>query len=269
MKRLIAIVGPTGIGKSQLALQIAPAFKGEIVSADSRQLYCHMDIGTAKPTPAELSIVPHHLINIADPDQDFSLARYQELAYGAIADIHRRQKLPVLVGGSGMYVWSVLEGWRIPRVPPDSEFRRELEEKAARVGSDALYRELEAVDPAAGQRALDQEKGQTTEDGGPGDHQEAEGEHQTVFPEREEDSAEGVGPPENPRKPKNTQEAQGSQSSELWRQGEDGRQVDQHQWAEGIPQAFGCAVEKPVAPGSVEEFQPARSVRYETKKVLG
>jgi len=152
MNHLVAIVGPTGIGKSQLALRLARTFEGEIVSADSRQVYCHMDIGTAKPGREELSLVPHHLINIVNPDEDFSMAQYQELAYRAIGGIHQRNKLPILVGGSGMYVWSVLEGWGIPRVPPDLEFRHSLEEKAARVGEDKLYQELEEIDPVAAQR---------------------------------------------------------------------------------------------------------------------
>jgi len=152
LNHLVAIVGPTGIGKSRLALRLARTFEGEIVSADSRQVYCHMDIGTAKPGREELSLIPHHLINIVNPDEDFSLAQYQERAYRAIGDIHQRNKLPILVGGSGMYVWSVLEGWGIPQVPPDLEFRRSLEEKAARVGEDELYQELEEIDPVAAQR---------------------------------------------------------------------------------------------------------------------
>jgi len=153
MNRLIAIVGPTGVGKSQLALCLAKAFNAEIVSADSRQVYRHMDIGTAKPSRQELSSVRHHLVDIVNPDQGFSLAQYQELAYRAIDDIFRRRhKLPLLVGGSGLYVWSVLEGWEIPRVPPDLEFRLSLERRAAEVSRDELYRQLVAVDPIAAQR---------------------------------------------------------------------------------------------------------------------
>ena len=152
MNKLVAIVGPTGIGKSRLALRLAQAFNGEIVSADSRQVYRYMDIGTAKPGPEELSLVPHHLINIVNPDEAFSLAQYQELAYRAIGDIHQRHKLPLLVGGSGLYVWAVLEGWRIPQVPPDPEFRYNLEKKAANTGTDELYRELMEVDPVAAQK---------------------------------------------------------------------------------------------------------------------
>ena len=152
MNHLVAIVGPTGVGKSQLALHLAQTFNGEIVSADSRQVYRHMNIGTAKPTPQELSLVHHHLIDIINPDEDFSLAQYQQLAYRAIEDIQRRNKLALLVGGSGLYVWSVLEGWGVPEAPPDPEFRHSLERKAAEVGKDKLYQELMQVDPVAAQR---------------------------------------------------------------------------------------------------------------------
>ena len=152
MNHLVAIVGPTGIGKSKLALRLARTFTGEIVSADSRQVYRHMDIGTAKPDWEELSIIPHHLVNIINPDEDFSLAQYQELANKVIGDIHQRNKLPILVGGSGMYLWSVLEGWGIPRVHPNLEFRHSLEDKADRTSQDELYRELEEIDPLAAQR---------------------------------------------------------------------------------------------------------------------
>ena len=152
MNCLVAVVGPTGTGKSRLALRLAQLFGGEIVSADSRQVYRHMDIGTAKPSPQELSLVPHHLINIANPGEAFSLAQYQQLAYQAIEGIQKRHKLPLLVGGSGLYVWSVMEGWEIPPVPPDSEFRHGLEERAARGEGDELYQELLEVDPVVGQR---------------------------------------------------------------------------------------------------------------------
>jgi len=149
MNRLIAIVGPTGIGKSQLALRLAQTFNGEIVSADSRQVYRFMDIGTAKPSLEELSLVPHHLISVINPDEDFSLAQYQRLACQAISDIQQRQKLALLVGGSGQYVWSMVEGWGVPRVPPDPGFRRSLEERAAKGGKSELYQELVKIDPAA------------------------------------------------------------------------------------------------------------------------
>jgi tRNA dimethylallyltransferase len=152
MNRLVAVVGPTGVGKSRLALYLARALDGEIVSADSRQLYRYMDIGTAKPTPEELSLVPHRLIDILEPNEDFSLAQYQQLAYKTIEDINQRNKLALLVGGSGLYVWSVLEGWQIPAVAPDMELRRRLEEKAAGGEEKELYQELARLDPAAAQR---------------------------------------------------------------------------------------------------------------------
>ena len=151
MDLLIAIVGPTAIGKSRLALHLAQALDGEIVGADSRQVYRLMDIGTAKPSPEDLSLIPHHLINIINPDEDFSLAQYQKLAYPAISNIQGRNKLAFLVGGSGQYIWSVLEGWGIPPAPPDPEFRYCLEAKAAREGNSGLYQELERVDPIAAQ----------------------------------------------------------------------------------------------------------------------
>jgi tRNA dimethylallyltransferase len=152
MNHLLAIVGPTGVGKSRLAIRLAQALDGEIVSADSRQVYRYMDIGTAKPTKEEQAIVPHHLIDIVNPDEDFSLAQYQQLAGKAIDDIQQRRKLPLLVGGSGLYVWAILDSWNIPKVAPDLEFRRSLEEKADRVGKDELYHELAKVDPVAAQR---------------------------------------------------------------------------------------------------------------------
>ncbi len=152
MNCLLAIVGPTGVGKSRLALRLAQEFNGEIVSADSRQVYRHMDIGTAKSSRPDLSLIPHHLVDIINPDEDFSLAQYQHLAYRAINDIQQRNKLALLVGGSGLYVRAVLEGWGIPQVPPDLEFRQSLEEKAAGGGMEELYQELTKVDPVAARR---------------------------------------------------------------------------------------------------------------------
>lgn len=151
MNRLVAIVGPTAIGKSRLALHLAQTFSGEIVSADSRQVYRYLDIGTAKPSRQERSLIPYHLIDIIDPADDFSLAQYQKLAYQAIDDIQQRGKLAILAGGSGLYLWSVLEGWLIPQVPPDPEFRQSLLEKAASGGTEQLYQELKKIDPVAAQ----------------------------------------------------------------------------------------------------------------------
>ncbi|HIC94490.1 MAG TPA: tRNA (adenosine(37)-N6)-dimethylallyltransferase MiaA, partial [Anaerolineae bacterium] len=122
---LIAIVGPTAVGKSELALRLAEEFGGEIVSADSRQIYRGLDIGTAKPTAEERQRVPHHLLDVVNPDEVLTLAQYQELAYAAIDDILARGKVPFLVGGTGLYIKAVVEGWSIPRVPPNERLRAE------------------------------------------------------------------------------------------------------------------------------------------------
>jgi len=149
---VISIVGPTGIGKSRLALRLAQKYNGEIINADSRQVYRYMNIGTAKPVAEELSLIRHHIFDILEPGEDFNLAHYQALAYKTIDDVQERQKLPLLVGGSGLYIWSVLEGWKIPEVPPDPQLRIALERKAANNGTDELYQELVTVDPTAAQK---------------------------------------------------------------------------------------------------------------------
>jgi tRNA dimethylallyltransferase len=149
VRKLIAVVGPTATGKTALAVRLARAVDGEIVGADSRQVYRRMDIGTAKPTPEERALAPHHLLDVVDPDQPFSLAQYLELATAALEDIWARGRQPLLVGGSGQYVWALLEGWTVPRLPPQRELRRSLEERAAQEGVDALHRELARVDPQA------------------------------------------------------------------------------------------------------------------------
>lgn len=149
---LIAIVGPTAVGKTAVSLQLARQFEGEVVSADSRQIYRGLDIGTAKPTPAERAVAPHHLLDVVAPDQVFTLAQYQAAAYAAIADVHQRGRLPLLVGGTGLYVRAVLEGLAIPVAPPDEALRCELEAYAATAGSLALHGRLQALDPQAAQR---------------------------------------------------------------------------------------------------------------------
>jgi tRNA dimethylallyltransferase len=149
---LVVIVGPTAAGKTELALRLASALGGEIISADSRQIYRHMDIGTAKPTPAERAQVPHHLLDIVDPDRVITLAEYQSLAYDAIAHVHARGHLPFLAGGSGQYVRAVIEGWGIPPVAPDLELRGRLEAFVRAEGAAALHERLTSLDPAAAAR---------------------------------------------------------------------------------------------------------------------
>jgi tRNA dimethylallyltransferase len=152
MNPVLVVVGPTGVGKSRLALEMAQKLGGEIINADSRQVYRYMDTGTGKPGPQDRAIVPHHLLDIVDPDQEFSLALFQPLAYQAIEEVLQRMKLPILVGGTGQYVWGVVEGWQVPRVPPDSAFRQEMEERARREGIGPIYDELRALDPEVASR---------------------------------------------------------------------------------------------------------------------
>ncbi len=148
-QRLLAIVGPTAVGKTALAIALAQQLGGEIVNADSRQVYRHMTIGTAKPTANEQAAAPHHLYDIVDPDEPFSLAVYQELATTKIKDIAARGGVPLLVGGTGQYAAAVLQGWTVPRVPPQEALRARLEAEAAAHGTGALFARLQAVDPQA------------------------------------------------------------------------------------------------------------------------
>jgi tRNA dimethylallyltransferase len=145
---LVVVVGPPAVGKTALAIDLARRFDGEIVSADSRQVYRGMDIGTAKPTREEQSLVPHHLIDIVAPDEPYTLAQFQADAYAAIDGILAHGKLPLLVGGTGLYVRSVVEGLRIPRVPPNEELRAQL----AAQDRLALYERLRELDPDAAAR---------------------------------------------------------------------------------------------------------------------
>lgn len=144
-QKLIAIVGPTAVGKTDIALKLAGEFAGEIVSADSRLLYHGMDIATAKPTRAERARVPHHVIDVVAPDGAFTLADYQAAAYAAIDDIFARGKQPLLVGGTGLYVRAVVEGFNLPHVAPDRARRTEL----AALSTPELYARLQWLDPAA------------------------------------------------------------------------------------------------------------------------
>jgi len=146
---LILIVGPTAVGKTELSIRLAERLNGEIVSADSRLFYRRMDIGTAKPTPEERDRVPHHLIDVADPDEIWSLAVFQKKAMEIITDIHARGKLPFLVGGTGQYIRAVTEGWTPPEVKPDPRLRSVLEGLAEERGIHWLHAGLELIDPFA------------------------------------------------------------------------------------------------------------------------
>lgn len=152
LPKLIVVTGPTAVGKTTLGVELGVRFDAEVVNADSRYLYRGFSIGTAKPTPEELRGVPHHLIDVLGPTEDFSLARYQELAYEAISVILDRGKLPLLVGGTPLYVNAAIEGWKIPKVPPHPEIRARLELEAAEFGTPALSARLAEVDPLAAEK---------------------------------------------------------------------------------------------------------------------
>ena len=149
---LVVIVGPTAVGKTALAVYLAQEMNGEIVSADSRQVYRGMDIGTAKATRKEQELAAHHLVDVVAPDETLGLAQFQELAIAAIAGITARGRVPLLVGGTGQYVMAVIEGWKVPRVPPDEALRRELYRQAEEEGAEALHARLHALDPSAAGR---------------------------------------------------------------------------------------------------------------------
>ena len=149
---LILLIGPTAVGKTKLAIQLAERLNGEIVSADSRLFYRGMDIGTAKPTSEERARVPHHLIDVADVEETWSLAVFQQKAMETIADIHSRGKLPFLVGGTGQYVRAVTEGWAPPEVEPDERLRGELEKMKEERGLSWLHAKLRMLDPQAAEK---------------------------------------------------------------------------------------------------------------------
>ncbi|HUX36039.1 MAG TPA: tRNA (adenosine(37)-N6)-dimethylallyltransferase MiaA [Candidatus Paceibacterota bacterium] len=149
LPKIIAVVGPTASGKTDLAIKIARKFAGEIVSADSRQIYKGMDIGTAKPSAEEMAAVKHYLIDIKKPDEDYTVAEYKNDAIETINKIIKRGKIPVLAGGTGLYIKAVVENLEIPSVKPDWKLRKKLEDKIKKEGLEKIYGELIELDPEA------------------------------------------------------------------------------------------------------------------------
>lgn len=145
---LVCVAGPTAAGKTALAVTLAQRVGGEVINADSRQVYRGMTVGTAKPTAAERAAAPHHLLDIMDPPESFGLGLFLEYANAALRDIRGRGLLPIVCGGTGQYVWALAEGRKTPAAPPDTRFRAELEAEAGRWGGEALHRRLAAIDPA-------------------------------------------------------------------------------------------------------------------------
>lgn len=150
---LIVLTGPTGVGKTAAGVRLARRVGGEIVNADSRYLYRGFDIGVAKPTDEERFGVPHHLIDVLPPDGEVSLAQFQELATQTIRTIQARERVPLLVGGTVLYINAVVEGWAIPRVPPDEAFRRASKASIETDGGAALRAELAEIDPVVAARS--------------------------------------------------------------------------------------------------------------------
>jgi len=148
-KKLIAICGSTASGKTSLALELARKFNGEIIAADSRTIYREMDIGTAKPSFKERLEIPHYLIDLIDPDEEFTVAQFKEKALIAISQVYQHFKNPFLVGGTGLYLSAVIDNLNIPPVPPDKDLRKKMEIEANEYGLDFLWEKLIKIDPQA------------------------------------------------------------------------------------------------------------------------
>jgi len=150
--KILVIVGPTASGKTRMAVELAQRHNGEVISADSMQISRTMDIGTAKPTKEEMGGIPHHMIDVADPEEDFSVARYVEMAARCVDDVLERGKLPIVAGGTGLYIDSLLSGRTFAPFSPDSALRGELERELEEKGGQAMLEALAQVDPEAAQR---------------------------------------------------------------------------------------------------------------------
>ncbi|WP_082386389.1 tRNA (adenosine(37)-N6)-dimethylallyltransferase MiaA [Rossellomorea vietnamensis] len=146
-EKLIVVIGPTAVGKTNTSISLAKRFDGEVISGDSMQIYKKMDIGTAKITTDEMDGVPHHLIDIKNPEEPFSVAEFQKLVRKKISEIHSRGKTPLIVGGTGLYIQSVLYDYQFTETPGDEHFRAELEAELEKYGSEWLHRKLVKVDP--------------------------------------------------------------------------------------------------------------------------
>jgi tRNA dimethylallyltransferase len=146
---VVFIVGPTAVGKTAFAIQLAQKLNTEIISADSRLLYRGMDIGTAKPSPKEVQTVKHHLIDVADPPETWSLGKYKDAIFEVINSLHAKKKLPIVVGGTGQYIRALTQGWTVPEITADEHLRDILETWSKEIGTEALHTRLAVLDPLA------------------------------------------------------------------------------------------------------------------------
>ncbi|MBE4908643.1 tRNA (adenosine(37)-N6)-dimethylallyltransferase MiaA [Bacillus luteolus] len=146
-EKLVVLIGPTAVGKTKLSIELAKILNAEIISGDSMQIYKEMDIGTAKISSAEMEGIPHHLINIKEPDEDFSVAEFQQLVRNLITEITSRGKLPMIVGGTGLYIQSVIYDYKFSESPSDDNYRKSLEQMALTEGIEVVHNLLKQVDP--------------------------------------------------------------------------------------------------------------------------
>jgi tRNA dimethylallyltransferase len=151
-EKVVVIIGPTAVGKTKLSIELAKRLNGEIISGDSMQIYRHMDIGTAKVKPEEMDGIPHYMIDIKEPTEPFSTAEFQQLVRRYIHEISEKGKLPIIVGGTGLYIQSVLYDYQFSETGGDEAFRRELEELAERNGPETVFEKLKEVDPLSAER---------------------------------------------------------------------------------------------------------------------
>jgi tRNA dimethylallyltransferase len=145
--KVVAVIGATATGKTAVGVELAIELGGEVVNGDSRLFYRGMDVATAKPTPAEIRGVPHHLIDFLDPNEKFSLGEYLRKARLSIEEISNRGKFPIVVGGSGQYIWALIEGWEVPEIEPDLQLRAELDAKLKNHGVQSLAEQLQRIAP--------------------------------------------------------------------------------------------------------------------------
>jgi tRNA dimethylallyltransferase len=150
--KVVVIVGPTAVGKTKISIELAKRLGGEIISADSMQLYQYMNIGTAKPTAEERQSIPHHMIDMIHPTEEFNVAKYKEIALEYIKEIIKRNKIPIMVGGTGLYVDAVVQNIEFFEIDMSLEYRQELESRAQSKGTNSLHQELEAIDPDAAKK---------------------------------------------------------------------------------------------------------------------